>query len=619
VIRPVVVRTENVAKELQNIAHGNKVSPAELDFNILEVQTMKRVGEEGDWEELSSDELSMLQEDRAALLNADMALRQVYEAEIFSKTEHDALEGMHVGIGANSTMCKVYMTVKAGSQATYTEGFEEAFTRMINKKKLRAKLPLWLFDAPMSEALKKLVARIRVNEHYTFEENETLLIGEAIEPVPTVNDALVMHYERKKGGAEEKGKVDHSKRGYLVSVVENEVIIEYVKPKKGEPGRNCRGEFLTPPEPVVANEPTFTFSDKIERVETERSVEFRAKRSGYVTTDGKSYDINTEMDVTEISFKTTGSIESQLDADVSINVKETDALKDAIGMGMEVEVNEINVQGNMGPNSKIRAHRAVIEGQTHQSAEVYADELRINIHKGKAVGREIVITRLEHGVVEGEIVTVKQAIGGKIRARQITVELLGSHVSMTATELIEVNQLRGSENRFVIDPVVMHEREEELSSNEEMIKEAKRHIAEVSSEVEKYERMVRDNAASYADLKKRLIQYKKSGVEMPTTFVKKYKQYQQMQSHLESLKLELEQKQERFELLARKHNAFQSDIFAAKVICHDQWKGHNEIVFKMIEPPIEVSFVPPEYSTNGTYVLREDEDDGHYYIHSLEH
>ena len=204
--------------------------------------------------------------------------------------------------------------------------------------------------------------------------------------------------------------------------------------------------------------------------------------------------------------------------------------------------------------------------------------------------------------------TVRQASGGKIRAREIEIEILGSHVQMTATDRIEVQQLKGSENSFVIDPIVMHSSREELADNETKLKEAKRATEEVQREISRYEALQESNAASFADLKKRLLQYKKSGVQMPTAFVKKYKQFQQMQSHLESLRTELSQKEERLEMLSAKHHAFQSDILESRVICHDQWKGHNEITFRLIEPEIEVSYVPPEYSTGRVFRLHEDED-----------
>jgi hypothetical protein len=616
-IRPVVVRTENVAKELMNVAASNKVASAVLDFNILDVQTMKRTAENAEWEELASDEVAKLA-DNAAILDGNLQIRQLYEVEIFTKADPDPLDSLEIKIGANSTLCKVYMTIKPGSNVTYFQGFEEGLKRAINKKKLRARLLIHLFDKPMAEAVKNLAARVRVNEEMTFEKQEMLLIAEGIEPVPTVHDALIMHYEKKKEtGKQEGDRVDYSKRGYLVSAVENELLIEYVKPKKGKAGRNCRGELLVPEEPVVANEPTFGISEKIERVEKEETIEYRAKQSGYVTFEGGNYDINSEMDVSEISFKTTGSIDTGLDADIALNVKEADVFKDAIGMGMEVEVNEINIEGNIGPGSKVRANKATIEGQTHQTSEVYAEELRINIHKGKAFGKHVHVTRLENGVIEGEKVTVLQATGGRIRAREIEIEILGSHVQMTATDRIEVQQLKGSENSFVIDPIVMHSSREELSENEAKIKEAKRAIEEVQREIGQYEALQDSNAAAFADLKKRLLQYKKSGVQMPTAFVKKYKQFQQMQTHLESLRKELSQKEERMEMLSAKHHAFQSDILESKVICHDQWKGHNEIIFRLIEPEIEVSFVPPEFSTSKVFRLQEDED-AHYFIAAVE-
>ncbi len=620
IIRSVVVRTENVAKELMSVATGNDVEVATLDFNLLDVQTMTRMGSEGkesDWEELSSDEVAQISGENM-MLNPIFEIKQVYEIEIFSITEPDPLASLNIAVGANASLTKVYLTIRPGSTVTYFDGLKTALAKYINKRKLRANLMVTLFDDPMQAVIDDLVARIRVSDTMIFDEKEMLLIAQGIEPVATINDELILHYELKKSqNKEEKDRIDHSKRGYIISVVENELLIEYIKPKLGEAGRNCRGEYIVPKEPVIEHAPDFSISEKIKKIETDDKIEYRASQSGYITFEGNSYDINTEMEVTEISFKTTGSIEGGLDADVAINVKEADTFKDAIGMGMEVEVNEINIDGNVGSNSKLHANKATIEGQVHQSAEVVADELKINIHKGKARGKNVHITRLEHGTVEGEVVTVAQAIGGKIFAKEIHVEILGSHVTMTATEKIEVRQLKGSENHFVIDPVMMSGAHEELAENEEKVKEAKRHIIELEKEVEKYTGMIENNEAAFIDLKKRLIHYKKNGVQMPTSFVKKYKQFQQMQTHLSKLSEELKQRNEYFEMLTAKHHAFQSDIFDARVICHDRWRGHNTILFKLIEPEIEVMLVPIENSHEETFALYQDEESEEFSIVSV--
>jgi uncharacterized protein (DUF342 family) len=618
-VRSVVVRTENVAKELMSVASGNDVNVASLDFNILDVQTYTRLAEndkDTEWEELSSDEVAQITHGDM-LLNPKFQIKQAYEIEIFSITEKNPCESFTIAVGANANISKVYLTVKPGAELHYFEGMEAALIKLLNKKKLRANLLINMFDDKMYPVVSDMVARARVNETLSFDEKEMHLIGEGIEPVATINDKMILHYDSKKQNSDEHGRVDHSKRGFIVSVVENELLMEYIKPKKGEPGRNCRGEYLEPPEPLEEHAPDFTISDKIEQIETDDKIEYRAKQSGYITFEGNAYDINTEMEVSEISFKTTGSIDSSLDADVSISVKETDVMKDAIGMGMEVAVNEINIEGNVGANARLHANKASVEGQVHQSAEVIANDLKINIHKGKARGKKVHITRLEHGTVEAEVVTIAQATGGKIMAKEIHIEILGSHVTMTATDKIEVEQLKGSENHFIIDPVMLSGNNEALEENEEKLKEAKRQIIDLEKEIEKYAKAVKNNEKAFIDLKKRLLHYKKNGVQMPSSFVKKYKEFQQMQTHLTRLQEELTQKNEYFELLAGKHHAFQSNIFDARVICHDKWQGHNTISFKLIEPEIEVMLVPIEGTHEEIFALYQDEETEEFSIVSV--
>ena len=71
--------------------------------------------------------------------------------------------------------------------------------------------------------------------------------------------------------------------------------------------------------------------------------------------DDNTYTIKTDMDVGEISFKTTGSINSGVDSDVSLNVSETDLEKDAIGTGMSVEVTERDIDGEIDGDFAIEA------------------------------------------------------------------------------------------------------------------------------------------------------------------------------------------------------------------------------------------------------------------------
>lgn len=618
VIPPLMIRTGNIAKELMQAASNHNVSVHSLDFRIKEVQTVSLlIGEmksDSDaWAELSEADIAAISND--LYLNPKFELKQTYEIEIFSIEQISNLDHVELSIAGNASLCKIFLTVKPGSELIYYSTFEEDFFELIKKKKLRANLMIGIFDSMMHENLAQFIAKVKMNGSYRVEGQERFVVAQGFEPLPTVDDQLILHYDKKQNGLDEAGRIDYAKRGYIIGVVANDLLIEYIKPQKGSNGRNCRGEFITPKEPIVKNEPTFTVGENILRDENDAHIEFRAKVGGYVTFEGGMYDIKTEMDVTEISFRSTGSIETQLDSDVSINVKEKDPLKDAIGTGMEVTVNVIHIDGNVGPDAKVTAHKAVVEGQVHNSATITADDLTINVHKGKAYGKEIRITRLEHGSVEGDHVNIAQATGGTVHAKEIDVELLGSHTKLTASKRIEIQKLQGDENILTIDPL-LNESREFLEDERGLMSEVKQVIHEVEKELSGYEATMKENAAAYDDIKRKLINYKNNGVKIPIAYAQKYKQFQEFKQKLESLRKEHQDKLEHYAFISGRHRALQNEIFDARIINHDRWHNYNEIIFKLIDPRIDVTFIPSDNSEGGIFGLHVD-DEGKFSIKVL--
>lgn len=604
-ISSIIVRTSNVAKELMSTAANHKVSIKTLDFRLLNTQTFIRLLSDGDdWIEVNSEGIANITEEM--YLNPKFELKQIYEIEIFTITEAGALDTLDVSIAGNATLCKIYFTIKAGSSAVYDENFETSLYELIKKKKLRANVMIGIFDSMIRQNLLDFISKMRIYGTFDFKEQERYIVAEGYEPIATIDDKLILHYDKKHQEMDESGRVNYAKRGYIVSVVENDLLIEYIKPSMGTIGRNTRGEVIIPKEPVIRNEPTFTWSENIKRDELEKTIEFRARTGGYVTFESGMYDIKSEMDVTEISFRSTGSIDTNLSSDVSINVKEKDTIKDAIGVGMVVTVNVINIEGNVGEDAKITANKATIEGQVHSSAIVSADELSINILKGKAFGKEIHISRLEQGEVEGERVFVTQATGGKIRAKEVVIELLGSHVKVTASKCIEIKKLLGGENILTIDPL-LNEPRESLKEKELKIGEAKKILNKAEKELAEYESTMKENVSAYEDIKKKLLHYKHNNVKAPTAFVEKFQQFQQFQQKLEKLRTEHQEKLDHFTFLNEHHTALQNEIFEARIINHDRWHNYNEIIFKLIDPPVDITYFPSDNSEENILGLHEDE------------
>jgi len=617
-IRPTVIRVQNVAKELVALAKSYNVRVDSIDFNILEVQTYTRMsdGKETEWEEISQDEIYELG-DEEAILNPHFQIKQMYEVEFFSKQiEDNPYKDFNLAVGANATKCKVYLSIKEGSKVSYSSRFEQELTMLINKSKVRAGILINIFDEMLPEAISKISAHVRVEEDAEYTKNETILIAESYEPTLTVHDELVLHYD-KKDDLDDNAKADYASRGFIESVKKDELLIEYIKAKIGKPGRNCRGEFMEPKEPEETETPTFTVDETIREEDTPKSIQYFANENGYIKLEGTVYGIKKDVDLGEISFKTTGNITSGLDSDVSLNVKEADAIKDAIGNGMEIEVSEIDIEGNVGSNAKIWALKATVGGQVHKTAELRAEKLDINIHKGIAYGKNIKITRLEHGTVDGDVVNIAQAIGGKIKAKEINIEICASHVTATASRLIEIKKLHGSENTFIIDPLVKRSAQEGLDDNSKHIQDLELDVRDIKKEVDKHIKLVKDNTASFIDVKKRLINYKKNGIKMPESFVKKYKQFNQMQEHLKNIQETYSIKEDQLKLLTSKISSFQDNILDARIINRDHWSGYNELIFKLVDPEIDISYKPAEGCPHKVFGLVELED-GSFEIQAVE-
>jgi hypothetical protein len=238
---------------------------------------------------------------------------------------------------------------------------------------------------------------------------------------------------------------------------------------------------------------------------------------------------------------------------------------------------------------------------------VSADELTINVLKGKAYGRDVHVSRLEQGEIEGDKVFIGQAVGGKIRAREVVIELLGSHVKITASKSIEIKKLVGGENVLTIDPL-LNESKDMLGDDEQKMEEAKKELQETQKELAYYENTIKDNLEAYEGIKKKLLHYKQNGIKPPTAFVEKYQQFQYFKKKLEELRDQLQIKSDISTQLGTKRASLQGDIFEARIINHDRWRNYNEVIFKLIDPPVDVTYFPKDGSDEDTLGLYEDED-----------
>lgn len=614
--KPIIIDTINVIKELKNVAIANHIKPTELSFKLLKITTFYS-DEKSENNEMSDEEMKLFVDDNY-LLNPNLKFSQHYRVEIYKTT--DEVEEVilpDISLSGNKNLTKIIATISKSHDVKYSSKLEEKIIEDIQIKKIKAGILVGIRDQNMHKEVKRIVANIRVNGF--LDQNVSFVVCQGVDEQPSINDDLIFHYKKKVETKSTDGKVDYAKRGFVLAVEKDECIIEYIKPQMGTPGRNCRGAFMPVKDPRKSNETNIVISPNITRKESETSIKYIANRGGYVNFEKGSYDIQEQMEINEISFRSTGSIDTNLDSNIKINIKEKDILKDAIGAGMSVETSEVHVQGNIGSGAKIKAKVAEIGGQTHQSAYIEADKIFIAVHRGEANGQDVTIDRLEGGKVIGDTVHVKQMIGGEIIAKIVKIDELMSNAKITASEILEVQELKGNNNKFIIDPSVTKEFNEMIASINLKIEKLEEELKAYPRQLSSKKEFIDKNKPMAEMVKEKIMELKRNGVEPPITLFAKIKDFQEKvldyNNFLQTFKDKKEELQEyRIEL-----NKVQNKVFTAKIINHSAWKEFNEIRFKLISPPKDITYNPKEREIAREITLKDMGNGEHRVIRSGEY
>ena len=146
VIRPKVVQTENVAKELIIFAAAQQANISDLDFNLLEMHTFTRNTKNSSkptWQE--SEDTHLAFKDESVLVDKSFEIKQSYEIEMIGAEPDFVFDKFYCSIASNGTVSRVYLTIKEGSYLEYCENFERLFHEFLNKKKIRANILAGVF------------------------------------------------------------------------------------------------------------------------------------------------------------------------------------------------------------------------------------------------------------------------------------------------------------------------------------------------------------------------------------------------------------------------------------------------------------------------------------------
>jgi hypothetical protein len=607
-ISPTKVVTDNVLEEILHVAREESVNESTLRIELNSVTTLVKTSTK-DFTEIPQESVDTYKDEKF-LRDDTLEFKQQYNIKIRSKRSDYPFKYMHSQVEFEKNDTLAYLVIKQGSRLQYHKKLYEDFLEYITEQKLRANIMLYLFDVDYESTIKEFVNIIEKMKLFVFKEDKKILISKGIDSVEGIKSQLIMNIEEKSnvGVEDSMGKVDHSNRGLFINCTQGEQLFEFIKPQQGQYGRSCRGEIIDTKTINLDETPTFTVDDSIEIQDSFENIKYIATKSGFLLKEGNRYDVSNNLDIGEISFKTTGTINSNLDADITINVKKNDPLEDAIEEGMHVKVKKLFVIGNIGPDTKIETREISVNGQTHDRTFIQCVNADIKQHRGKVIGREVKIHTLEGGVVVADRAIIEHAVRGKIRAKVIEIGSLGSNVIMEASKNIQVDIINGGENKFIIDTSITGAFDDIKKPDMNYIEKLKNELKLLSNALKDITEKVKKNLEPCKKIQDAIVRKKKEGADIPDSLVKNFKICKVMMARYKKLKEDFTYKKNQLEKVKNGQLESNLDVFDAKIVVKRPIEGFNTIVYRLANPNREIVLKTDKRMNKTTFKLREEYD-----------
>jgi hypothetical protein len=572
----VLVDTKDINQTISSFAKEKKVPLENIDFEIKQVYTIVEsilTGDSVTYKTLDGDRVPL-----SIYTSGEVLLRQYFQI-IIKPYEENPKAKIAIALSADKNYIKISATLKKGTTFRKHDGLAKIIYDEINKKIARSKLIIHLFEEDLKEQIAALLDK--APELVTLRNDVKLIGAHCKYYAPSYDDKIHFLFLEKQELVSSGTTEDMYNRGFTMATSAGDILIEYSKPKQGSSCINCQGHFLEAPVPSNLNEPKFSITQSIVRQEDAEKIYFAAGRSGNIYFDGQKLDILGNVEVQEINFRKTGSIVISEDKDVALNVMEADPVIDAIGPNMTVQSNEVNVRGSVGNDAKIIANICTIDGTTHSTTHIVAKTAKIHSLKGILEAGHADVERIEGGNVHAETINIGTISNSFVLAKRIKIKSLGSQNTLTASELIEIDEISGTDNKLIFETAATKSDKEEAEKLSEKIEELTKLYETVLEQFKRSSRQIEDNKETALKIKLLIDDDKKKGRAPLESFVSKYNMFINYVNNAKEIKSKLIEVKNELTALHSSLNHIYEKIINAKVKNNTVWKNFQTIIFRL--------------------------------------
>jgi hypothetical protein len=591
-LQPIKVTASSLAEALR--LTSSKESVEHVDFEILSYHTLYRGTVDEEWFILGESRLENATTE-IEIRSPNFEVRQEYSFLLHSARAYPHFD-LRFSLAFDKYKSKAIAIIHPASTIPLKKGIQDYIKSEIHRQKLRAGFLIGITDNDLDMEINKLL--LKIQKEGSLQVPYRMNVTQFFSPIDPTNDSVILHY--KKEGNE---------NNLIEGVQPDDLILEYIFAVSGRNGRNCSGEYIAASEPLIRYAAAITIDhESIRAEEDEHSIRFYATQSGYVKRLNGVFSISHELRLKHASFKDTGSIETGSDKEIHLKIHREDQSKDAIGSGVNIDVQTLNVQGTVGSNTKIQACDLTIGAQTHKKSMIEVQEsATIHLHRGDLKAKHATIEILEAGKIEAQSVHVAKMMGGEIIADHVVIDTLYSNANITALKSITIQTIIGDGNNLIIDPRAIPSYQNQIDTLEKNLKEENTLIQEKGKELLAKELTLREQLNRIKQIQEKIkaaIAQKKSPLKADMVRVQQYKY---ALSELSHRKIAIQAHEEHARSIENNLNQLYDADIHATITHHGTYNGHTRILF--IDPKTSQKYAAsPQGNVLHVRLRREGED-----------
>ncbi|EAL7804908.1 DUF342 domain-containing protein [Campylobacter jejuni] len=370
---------------------------------------------------------------------------QKFLIEIYPKTQKNCFV---VKLKSNPSLTYLKANINFLDNFKYYPNLKFDILQNIYKVMIKQKFLILRLNKNLFDKIDDFILSIQKNP--SIKEIE-LEIAKGVDKIEHKSDEVIYHRDIEETCFDENTNYDEG--GYCKPVQKDELLFEYIYRILGKEGRNLRGEILHLNPIAFFDNPFIIKDESIYTEELEDRIKYFSANYGFLNKGCSGYSVTNDLKLSQVGLKTTGSIKTNIDENINLEITYFDISDDAVKSGIvNVQASDIKVNGSIGA-TKLYGKNISIKGLTHAKSEIFAQDIFITTHKGTLQADTVYIKNLENGIVIAKNVFVENCMGGKIEAENIYIcNLLADNILYPKKNLIITNDIK-FKNNIVISPL----------------------------------------------------------------------------------------------------------------------------------------------------------------------